>query len=170
MLPIRHGFWLDDLRADLLSCCFCGGRGKRWNWRCGIRRGFVVDGMDNSKEGGVAVDVCSSQTGLLFCSILRDIYARIHTHYVRIMPWCHTSYRLQHKTLKCLRKYRKVSGIYFFNKSPEGIIWGKFPKKMPKMYFIEGSIWCKVVASFLCFIGLKRTEHLSETERLCKGR
>ena len=42
---------------------------------------FVVDATENSK-GGVAAKVCSSQTGLWFCTLLRDIYARIRTYYV----------------------------------------------------------------------------------------
>ena len=43
---------------------------------------FVVDATEISKEGGVAAKVCSSQTALGFCTLLRDIYTRMHTHYV----------------------------------------------------------------------------------------
>ena len=42
---------------------------------------YVVDATENSKEGGVAAEVCNSQTGVLFCTLLRDIYARIRTTY-----------------------------------------------------------------------------------------
>ena len=42
---------------------------------------FVVDATENSK-GGVAAKVCSSQTGLWFCTLLRDIYNRVRTYYV----------------------------------------------------------------------------------------
>ena len=37
---------------------------------------FVVDATENSKEGGVAAEVCRSQTGLRFCTLLLDIYGR----------------------------------------------------------------------------------------------
>ena len=42
---------------------------------------FVIVVRENSEEGGVAAEVCSSsQTRWWFCT-LRDIYARIHTYY-----------------------------------------------------------------------------------------
>ena len=44
---------------------------------------FAFDAMENSKEGGVPAEVCSSQAGLGFCTLLRDIYARMRTYYVR---------------------------------------------------------------------------------------
>ena len=43
---------------------------------------FVVDATENSKAGGVATDVCSSQAGLCLCT-LQDIYTRIRAYYVR---------------------------------------------------------------------------------------
>ena len=55
---------------------------------------FVVDATENRKEGGVAAEVCSSQTGWWFCTLLRDIYARTRTYFIPIMPWYHTTYRL----------------------------------------------------------------------------
>ena len=44
---------------------------------------FVVDSMESSKKGGRVAEVCSSQTGLWFGTLLRDMYARIRTYYVR---------------------------------------------------------------------------------------
>ena len=51
---------------------------------------FVVDATENSKEGGVAAEVCSSQTGLWFCTLLRDVYARILVRtYSFLFPFFH---------------------------------------------------------------------------------
>ena len=44
---------------------------------------FVVDATENIKEGGVAAEVCSSQTGLWFCTffeILMHVYERTNTY------------------------------------------------------------------------------------------
>ena len=40
---------------------------------------FVVDATENSNEGGVTAEVCSSQTGLRFLTLVQDIYARTRT-------------------------------------------------------------------------------------------
>ena len=45
--------------------------------------GFVVDATENSKGGGVAAEVCSSQTSLLFCTLPRDDSARTTKHIPR---------------------------------------------------------------------------------------
>ena len=66
--------WLPELHADLLSrhaspleFCILWRSTKEVNMFCSTR--FVVDATENSKEGGVAADVCSSQTGLWTKSI-----------------------------------------------------------------------------------------------------
>ena len=46
---------------------------------------FAVDATGNSR-GGVAAEVCSSQTGLLFYTLLRDIYALTRRVYVLLVP------------------------------------------------------------------------------------
>ena len=38
---------------------------------------------EKSNKGGGVAEVCSSQTGLRFGTLLRDMYARIRTYYVR---------------------------------------------------------------------------------------
>ena len=44
---------------------------------------LVGDVPENRKEGGVAAEVCNSQTGSRFCTLLRDICARIRRYFVR---------------------------------------------------------------------------------------
>ena len=70
-------------------------------------------------------------------------------------------------TTECSRKY--VFRNLLLHNCPEGKISGKFLKKRAKLYFIEDTIFSKVAVNFVCLIGLQRTEHLSEAERLCKG-
>ena len=52
---------------------------------------FVFDTTENIKEGGVAAEVCSSQTGLWFCTLLRETFMNV---YVR------TTYDQIHSTKK----------------------------------------------------------------------
>ena len=59
--------------------------------------------------------------------------------------------------------------IYFFKNCPEGKICGKFLKQRQKCTLSKVG-FDKSCGNFcLCFVGLQRTEHLSEAERLCNG-
>ena len=65
----------------------------------------VVDTTKKIKEGGVAAKACTSQTGLWFRT-LRDIYPRIRTCDVPIIPWYHTTCRLMKKTFQWIHTTR----------------------------------------------------------------
>ena len=70
--------------------------------------------------------------------------------------------------MECLRKY--VLKNYLVKNCPEGNICGTFFKKGPKCTLSKVGFDQKLRYIFyLCFIGLQRTEHLSEAERLCNG-
>ena len=59
----------------------------------------VVDATKSSKDGGVAAEGCSSQTGLWFCTLLRDI----RTYYVHDQIY-------SAKRIKETRPWGQVSG------------------------------------------------------------
>ena len=60
--------------------------------------------------------------------------------------------------------------IYFFKNCPEGKICVKFLKKKAKCSLSKVGFDQKLRENLsLCFIGLQRTEHLSEAERLCNS-
>ena len=60
--------------------------------------------------------------------------------------------------------------MYFSKNCPEGSFCGTFLKKGQKCTLSKVGFDQKVrYILSLCFIGLQRTEHLSEAERLCNG-
>ena len=60
--------------------------------------------------------------------------------------------------------------MYFSKNCPEGSFRGTFFKKGQKCTLSKVGFDQKLrYILSLCFIGLQRTEHLSEAERLCNG-
>ena len=87
---------------------------------------------------------------------------------------CQTSAEVRFSDLiqiYCNRVFAKVRfKIYFFKNCPEGNICGTFKKKGQKCTLSKVGFDQKLrYILFLCFIGLQRTEHLSEEQRLCNG-
>ena len=77
---------------------------------------LVVDLMESGNKGGGVAGVCSSQTGLRFSTLLRDMNARIRTYYVRPNIFGENKKhppevrsREGHKCRTCVQKFRSIS-------------------------------------------------------------
>ena len=125
---------------------------------------FVVHSMESSNKGGGVAEVCSSQTGLWFGTLLRDMYARIRTYYVRPNIFgenkkhpSEVRSRHGHTCRTCVQKFRSIS---YKTSSRYRILCGKHAYLGSCLYLLGSS----VASGFCVMFHLKFTYYYREVK------